>query len=125
MRFMVCHRACRIRERRASYLNGHVVLSGHSPLLARLAACAASLKDAPESSTTTTVSAASMTLHVGVSSAALLDVATSYNNIGLVLRCMGKGKEALEAFSKCLAMREKHGCSVGSNELLAVKLNIP
>ena len=66
-----------------------------------------------------------MTLHVGVSSAALLDVATSYNNIDLVLRCMGKGKEALEAFSKCLAMREKHGCSVGSIELLAVKLNIP
>ncbi len=77
MRFMVCHPACRIRERRASHLNGHVVLSGHSPLLARLAACAASLKNAPESSTTTTVSAASMTLHVGVSSAALLDVSTT------------------------------------------------
>ncbi len=52
MRFMVCHRACRIRERRASYLNGHVVLSGHPPLLARLAALAVPVKDATASSTT-------------------------------------------------------------------------
>ena len=58
--------------------------------------------------------------NVPSSTGALLDAATSYNNVGLVLRLLGKDKEALDAFGKCLTIRERH-CSGNSTELAAIR----
>jgi tetratricopeptide (TPR) repeat protein len=122
--FMACHKSCRIRERRASLSSGQLVLTGPSTLLTTLAAIAAGSRASESGGGVLAKPPPAVTLTVGTPTAALLDVATSYNNVGLVLRSMGKVKEAHDAFVKCLALREKYCASPSSAELLAVRANI-
>ena len=102
--FIVVHRAAMIRERRAGTsgsCGGGVVVPTSSGLHCLTGEA----------------------VHVLASVGSLLDAATSYNNVGLVLRSLGKRKEALDAFSKCLGIRERY-CALGSPELLAVRRNM-